>query len=184
MHGEHLGHAVGDGRAGGEDDSAAIIRRLDVADFQIHVEGPLAGRLRQPGDARHLGNVKKIFEVVRLVYEDPVNAKFFEGQRVVFLVRGGEGFEFGLQPFFGFFQFLHQPPVVRVGVFPFDLFQFLQLLLEETLLGFAGQRDALETGVRDNDGIPIAGGDAAEKLLAVLRLISVCHEDVSRPDTA
>ena len=55
-------------------------------------------------------------------------------------------------------------------MFPFDLFQFLQLLLEETLLGFARQRDALETGMRDDDGIPIAGGDAAEKFFPVLRL--------------
>jgi len=47
-------------------------------------------------------------------------------------------------------------------MFPFDLFQFLQLLLEKPFLGFAGKRDALKTGVSDDDGIPIAGGDAAE----------------------
>ena len=140
-----------------------------MTNFQIHVEGALTGRLRQTGDARHLGNVKKIFEVVRLVHEDPVNAEFLEGQRVVFFMSGGKGFEFGLQTFFRFFQFLHQPPVVRVGVFPFDRLQFLQLLFEETLLGFLGQRDALEAGVRDDDGIPIAGGDAAEKFFPVLR---------------
>jgi hypothetical protein len=37
-----------------------------------------------------------------------------------------------------------------------------------------------KAGVRDDDGIPIAGGDAAEKLLAVLRfkILLARHEDV------
>ena len=75
---------------------------------------------------------------------------------------GGKGFEFGFQTFFRLFEFLHQAPVVRVGVFPFNFFQFLQLLFEKAFLGFTRQRDALEPGVRDDDGIPIASGDAAE----------------------
>ena len=137
LHGEHLGHAVGDGRAGGKDHTAAAVHGLNMTHFQIHIEGAFAGRLRQTGDARHLGDVKKIFEIVRLVHKEPVNAEFLKGQRVVFLVAGGKGFEFGFQTFFGLFQFLHQAPVVRVGVFPFDFFQFLQLLFEKTLLGFA-----------------------------------------------
>ena len=107
---------------------------------------------------------------MRLVHEQPVNAEFLERHRVVFLVRGRERFEFSFETFLGFFNFLHDAPIVRVGVFPFDLFQFLQLLLKETLLGFARKWDALETGVRDNDGIPIAGGDAAAKFPPVLRL--------------
>ena len=46
----------------------------------------------------------------------------------------------------------------------------MQLLLKEAPLSVFAQRNALKAGVRDDDGIPIAGGDAAEQLLAVLRL--------------
>ena len=42
--------------------------------------------LRQPGDARHFGDVKQILEIVRLVHKQPVNAEFLERQRVVLLV--------------------------------------------------------------------------------------------------
>ena len=52
--------------------------------------------------------------------------------------------------------------------------------MKEPLLGFLGQRDSLKTGMRDDDGIPIAGGDAAEKFLPVLRfkILLARHEDV------
>ncbi len=52
----------------------------------------------------------------------------------------------------------------------FDHLQLVKLFLEEPLLRVVRQRDALETGMRDDDGIPIPGGDAAEQLLPVLRL--------------
>jgi len=55
-------------------------------------------------------------------------------------------------------------------VLPFDHLQLVKLLLEEPFLRFARQRDALKTGMRDDDGVPIARGDAAEQLLPVLRL--------------
>jgi hypothetical protein len=54
LHGEHFGHAVGDGRAGGEDTPPPLFTGLDMTHFQIHIEGAFAGRLRQTGDARHL----------------------------------------------------------------------------------------------------------------------------------
>ena len=74
---------------------------------------------------------------MRLVHKQSVNAEFLKRQRVIFLVCRGEGFEFGFQSFFGLFEFLHQAPIIVVGMFPFDLFQFLQLLFEKTFLGFA-----------------------------------------------
>ena len=73
---------------------------------------------------------------MRLVHEQPVHAEFLEGQRVVLLVVGGQGFQSGFQPFFGLFKFLYQPAIVTVGVFAFDFLQFLQLLLKESNLGF------------------------------------------------
>ena len=170
LHGEHLGHAVGDGRAGGEHHPAAAVQRLDVAHLQKHIERPFAGGLRQSGDARHLGDVKQILEIVRLVHEQPVHAEFLKGQRVVLLVLGGERLKFGFQPLLRLFEFLHHAAIGTVRVLAFDHFQLVKLLLEESFLRFARKRDALEAGVRDDDGIPIAGGDAAEQFLAVLRL--------------
>ena len=65
-------------------------------------------------------------------------------------------------------------------MFPPDHFQFVKLFLEKPLLRFTRKRDAFKPGVRDDDGIPIAGGDAAEKFLAVLRLeiLLACGQDV------
>ena len=104
--------------------------------FQIHIKGAFTGCLWQSGDARHLGNIEKIFEVVRLVHKEPVNAEFLKSQRVVLFMTGGKCFEFGFQSFLGLFEFLHQSPIIIVCMFPFDLFQFIQLLLKETHLGF------------------------------------------------
>ena len=58
LHGEHLGHAVGDGRAGGKHHAAAVVHGLNMTNFQKHIEGAFAGGLRQAGNARHLGDVK------------------------------------------------------------------------------------------------------------------------------
>jgi len=40
-----------------------------MAHFQIHIESAFAGGLRQAGDPRHLGDVKQILEIVRLVHK-------------------------------------------------------------------------------------------------------------------
>ena len=39
------------------------LTRLDVLHFEEHVEGAFDGRLRQPGDARHLGDIEQVLEV-------------------------------------------------------------------------------------------------------------------------
>ena len=44
----------------------------------------------EAGDARHLRHIKKIFEIMSLIHEQPVNAEFFKRHCVVFLVSGGE----------------------------------------------------------------------------------------------
>ena len=144
LHGEHLGHAVGDGRARGEDDTAAALHGLDMAHLEIHIESPFAGGLRQTGNARHLGDVKEIFEVVRLVHENAVHAEFLEGQRVILFVVGGQSLEFGFEPFLRLFQFLDQSAVGTAGVFPPDHFQLVKLFVKEPLFCVVGERDALE----------------------------------------
>ena len=111
MHGEHLGHAIGNGRPGSEDHTPTSIDGLNMAHLEEHIKRPFTGGLWQTGDARHLGNVEQVFEIVRLIHKQAVNAKFFKRQCVVFLVTGGKGFQFGLQSFLGLFNFLYQPPV-------------------------------------------------------------------------
>jgi hypothetical protein len=90
LHGEHFGHAVGNRRAGGKHDSAAVVHGLNMSELSKHIEGAFGWRLRQTGDARHLGNIKQVFEIMRLVHEKSVNAEFLKGQRVVFFVGGGK----------------------------------------------------------------------------------------------
>jgi len=55
-------------------------------------------------------------------------------------------------------------------VLALDHLQLVELFLKEPLLCFAGQRDALETGVRDDDGVPVSRRNPAKKLLPVLGL--------------
>ena len=69
LHREHLGHAIGDGCARGEDHASSAIERLHMAHLEKHVEGPLAGGLRQARDAGHLRQVEQILEVMRLVHK-------------------------------------------------------------------------------------------------------------------
>ena len=52
----------------------------------------------------------------------------------------------------------------------FDHLQLVKLFLEEPFLRVLRQRNALETGVCDDDGVPIPRRDAAEQLLAIRRL--------------
>ena len=145
LHREHLGHAVRDGRTRGEHHTAPAVERLDMPHLQIHVEGPFAGGLRQACDARHLRDVKQVFEVMRLVHEDSIHAKFLERECVVLFVLGSEGLQLGFQPLLRLFDLLHETAIRGIRVLPLDHLQLVKLLLEEPLLGFARQRDALES---------------------------------------
>lgn len=111
LHREHLGHAVRDGRARGENDPSPAVERLDMAHLQIHIERAFAGGLWQSGDAHHLGDVKQVLEVMGLVHEQPIHAEFLESQRVVLLVLGSERLQPGLQPLLRPFNLLHQPAI-------------------------------------------------------------------------
>ena len=145
LHGEHLGHAVRDRCARGEDDASTAVHGLNVAHLEIHIESPFAGGLRQSGDARHLREIKQILEVVRLVHKNAVHTKFLESQRVVLFVLRGQSLKFGFEPLLCLFKFLNQTTIGTVGVFPSNHFQLVKLFVEETLLRVLGQRDALET---------------------------------------
>ena len=124
LHREHLGHRVRDRRAGGEDDTAAFVPRLDVLDLQEEIERAFGCSLRQSGDARHFRDVEQIFELVRFVDEEPVDAEFFERERVVFLLIGGERFEFRGEPLLHALQLFDEPRAAIGALLANRAFQF------------------------------------------------------------
>ena len=99
LHGEHLGHAVGDGRAGGKNNTTTAIDGLDMTHLEEHIECPFAGSLRQTGDARHFRDVEQVFEIMRLVHKKTVHTKFLKSQRVVFFVVGSQCLQPRFEPF-------------------------------------------------------------------------------------
>ena len=80
-----------------------------MLDLEEQIERPLRGRLRQSRNAGHLRDVEEIFELVRLVDEEPVDAKFLERERVILFLVGGKRFELRLEPLLHALQFLDQP---------------------------------------------------------------------------
>ena len=100
LHGEHFRHRVGERCARGKHHTPALVTLLDELHLQEQVERPLAGRLRQARHAVHLGDVEEVLELVGLVHEEPVDAQFLEGQRVVLATGGGESFQPSLELLF------------------------------------------------------------------------------------
>ena len=104
------------------------------------------------------------------VNKQGVHAQVAEVHGAIFFSRAGKQLRI---PGFHFFPLLFQlldrgPPAV---VFLSGLYGFnhrVNLLLKNFLLDVAGHVDFFETGMGDNDGIPFACGDAAEKPLPVL----------------
>ena len=61
---------------------------VEVAGLHVDVEGPLAAAGLDAGDALHLGRRLQVLEIMRLVDEDVIDAKFVEHQPVILLVLG------------------------------------------------------------------------------------------------
>jgi hypothetical protein len=180
LHGEHFGHAVGDGRPRGEYDPAASVHSLQVADLQEHVKGALRCRLRQAGDASHFGHIKQILEIMGLVHEQAVHTQFFERQPVVFLVGCRQLLEFALQLLLGSLQGLDNPRITILAFLLDGQSQLAQVFFEEFLLGRARHWNLFETGMSDDHGVPIAGRSSAHQRLAflLLEILFGGHEDV------
>ena len=93
LHGVHLDHRVADRRAGGELTPWPGCCSSQVTRLHVHVEGPFAAAGLNAGDTLHLGRRLQVLEVMRLVDEDLIDAKFIEHQPVVFLVLGEQVLE-------------------------------------------------------------------------------------------
>ena len=149
LHREHLSHAVGDGRARREDHTAAAVHPLDVTDLQEHVEGALRRGLRQSGGCY---------------------PEFLKRQYVVLPIVCGQFFELGFEPFLFPLQHFHRSRAVLLSLLFNRQCQFTQLSFEKLLLGRARHGNLLETGVGNDDRIPVPSGDAAHQRFALLLL--------------
>ena len=85
----HLGHRVGDRRAGGKDDAAPAVALAEIAGLHIHIERAVALGVRQSGDAVHLGDESEILVEVSFIDKYLVNAQLLEGERVVLVLAVG-----------------------------------------------------------------------------------------------
>ena len=85
---------------------------------------------------------------------------------------GLELFQLYLEVFLGLFHLFDCPALFALLLLQLldALGDFPDLLLDESSLTLRGERDFLELGMADDDGVVIAGGDAGAELLAVLRL--------------
>ena len=119
---------------------------LDMPHFQKHIEGAFAGRLRQSGDARHLGNVEKIFEIMRLVHETAGPRRVLQTSACCpFCGSAASASSLASSRFLAFSSSFTKRRLSVSACSRLIVFQFVQLLLEKTHLGFLRQRDASQS---------------------------------------
>ena len=166
LHREHLGQRVADRGARGEDDAPPHL--LEVLGLDEHVEGPVALRVRQPGDPRHLRVEVEVLEGVGLVHEEGVHPELLEGERHVLRLAVGPLLQLRLEAALGLLDLLHH---ARVGALGLELGQvgrqLVELFLEVAREGPVGDGQELEGLVGDDDGVVGARGDPAHDPLAL-----------------
>ena len=168
LHGIKLGHGVGNGRTRGKHHTTPAGDFVHVPAFQKHIRGLLrfAG-----GKARHIAHFRQkehVFVVVRFVHEQPVHTQLLESHNVVFFLLCLQFPQATFQLLLGALQLL-DGKLFAAGHFQFlDAFgQFVDLILEQSLLSFHGNGNALKLGVADDHGVVIPGGDSGAELFSV-----------------
>ena len=170
LHREHLGHRVRDRRAGREDDVAATGGLTDDARLHVEVGGLLASfRVAEACDVAHTGGVAEVLELVSLVQKQPVDTQIVPVEAVVLAVGVEE-----------LFQLLFHPLATVLALFDVAGFFALcgldrgdgrrnvrNLLPDELRLGLRMNGNLAEGAVRDDNHIPVAGGDTGEEAFAV-----------------
>ena len=103
-----------------------------------------------------------------LIHIQPIHAQLFKGHHVVFPMVGLQFLQPGFQLSFCAFQLLDAETLAVVGLhFLNAQGDFLDLILQQTLLPFKGNGDALKLAVADDHGVIIAGGDPGAELFTV-----------------
>ena len=120
---------------------------------------------------------------MRLVHKHTVNAQFFKGHNIVFLIVSPQLLQSGLQTALGAFQLLD-------GEFLTAAFPQLRnahgdlrnLILQKPLLPLFADGNFLKLAVTDDNGVIIAGGDPGAELLPILgfKVPLFRHKDIGR----
>ena len=169
LDGVKLGHAVGDGSAGGKHHAAITGQLIHVAALGIHIRGFLRVRRGEASHIPHFRVEEQVFVVVRLIHEHPVHTQLLKGDNIILTALGLQLFQPLLQALFGALQTFHGEVLAAAVLYLLDACgDLLDLLPQQLLLPLHADGDALKLGVSDDDGIIIAGGDSGTELLAVM----------------
>ena len=92
-----------------------------------------------------------------------------------------ELFQLELNLLFAALQLLDGETVAPVALYLHDaVHDLVHLLLQHLLLTLKGERDLFQLAVSDDDGVIVAGGDAAAEALAILglKVFGCGHKDI------
>ena len=181
LHGVHLHHGVGDGRARGEHHAAPAGQLVQVAALHVEVAGLLGLGLADAAHVAHLRECREIFVVVGLVDKEAVHAQLFKGHHIILAALVVEFFQLGLDGFLAAFKLLDGKPLPVVGLqLGQTVHDVLLLPLQNVPLALHTHGDFLKLAVTDDDGVVVAGGDSPTEPLTVLSLeVLPCgHQDV------
>ena len=164
----HLGHAVGDRRAGGKHSAAIAGQFVKIPALGKHIAGLLRICGGKPGHIPHFGIEKKVLKIVRFVDEHAVAAELLKGHNIVFPSICLQLFQPCFQPFAGALQLLHGEAFAAAALhFVYAVCDLVDLLLKEPFLTLRADGNFLKLRVADDDGIVVAGSDAGAELLSV-----------------
>ena len=175
LHRVELRQGIRDGRTGGKDEAAPVGDLVDV--LRLHVEIPCLFDVRRCADAGDLGVARgefEIFEAMRLVNDELVDAKLLEGDGVVvvlgalFLAAQAECFVLLLEGFDG-----ADGKIFRLAARGIAAIRILGCLFEAVddaavhgAFPAAAELDAGELRLCHDDGIPVLRGDTGDEFLA------------------
>ena len=140
----HLGHGVGDRRAGGKYRSAAALR--EKPGLQVHIQRPVALGVGKACDTVHLTYESEVLEQVGLIDHKAVDPQLLECDRIVLALTVGALLELRVKPFLGFLQFLDDAAVVALlspGLAD-GFCQLIFLLPDESVEGLVRHRKQFE----------------------------------------
>ena len=152
--------------------TVAAVQRLDVLRLHLHIDGPLAVALRKTACAPLPRGDRHALEVVRLVHEKLVNAKFLERHYLaVVVLRVRELFKLRLQAFKLLRGLVHGNLLSGLAHGRNRLNEASALRLDKLLLVLVGHGELLgERGMLHHDCVPVAVRHLCEERPAVLRL--------------
>ncbi|AAL49571.1 unknown [Sinorhizobium phage PBC5] len=170
---EHFGHGVAQRGTGEEHDVIAVGAFQDETALHEQIGGLLAAcRVAEPRDALHRGGIGEVLELVHLVDIERIHAELVEGQPIVLFAGVEQPFHLGLEIVAPLRElgdvaaFLARGTTQRRD----RVLKIVHLRLNEPCLILSIHADTAERRVRDNNRVPVSGGDASEQALAVLLL--------------